>query len=256
MSMKVTFLGTGTSQGVPLIACPCKVCNSSDPHDKRLRSSVKIEVDDITLVIDSGPDFRQQMLRSETKKLDGLIFTHEHKDHIAGMDDIRAFNYVNKLPVDVYASAQVQIALRREYQYIFTDFKYPGIPEINLFDIANDQPFDVKGVKVIPIEVLHFKLPVLGFRVNDFTYITDANFISDKEKEKIKGSKVLVLNALRHQKHISHFTLSEAIELVKELEIPEAYFTHISHQLGFHKEIDATLPQGMHLAHDGLQLEL
>lgn len=256
MSMRVTFLGTGTSQGVPLIACPCKVCNSADPHDKRLRSSVRIEVDGVTLVIDSGPDFRQQMLRSETKNLDGLIFTHEHKDHIAGMDDIRAFNYVNKKPVDVYASAQVQTALRREYQYIFTDFKYPGIPEINLFDIANDQPFDVNGVRVIPVEVLHFKLPVLGFRVNDFTYITDANFISEKEKEKIKGSKVLVLNALRHEKHISHFSLGEAIEMVRELEIPEAYFTHISHQLGLHSEIDPSLPFGMHLAYDGLQLNL
>lgn len=256
MSVKVTFLGTGTSQGVPLIACSCKVCSSNNPLDKRLRTSVRVEVGDTTIVIDSGPDFRQQMLRSETKKIDALIFTHEHKDHIAGMDDIRAFNYVNKLPVDVFASEQVQVALRREYQYIFADFKYPGIPEINLYTIANNHPFHVNEVKVIPIEVLHYKLPVLGFRIGDFTYITDANAITEAEKEKIKGSKVLVLNALRHEKHISHFTLSEAIELVRELDVPEAYFTHISHQLGLHHEVDAELPVGMHLAYDGLSFEV
>jgi phosphoribosyl 1,2-cyclic phosphate phosphodiesterase len=172
------------------------------------------------------------------------------------MDDIRAFNYVNKLPVDVFASEQVQVALRREYQYIFADFKYPGIPEINLYTIANNHPFHVNEVKVIPIEVLHYKLPVLGFRIGDFTYITDANAITEAEKEKIKGSKVLVLNALRHEKHISHFTLSEAIELVRELDVPEAYFTHISHQLGLHHEVDAELPEGMHLAYDGLSISV
>lgn len=256
MSVKVTFLGTGTSQGVPLIACNCKVCSSNNPLDKRLRTSVKVEVGDTTIVIDSGPDFRQQMLRSETKKIDALIFTHEHKDHIAGMDDIRAFNYIHKLPVDVFASQQVQLALRREYQYIFADFKYPGIPEINLFTIANNQSFKVNDIEIVPIEVLHYKLPVLGFRIGDFTYITDANAISDIEKEKIKGSKVLVLNALRHEKHISHFTLSEAIALVQELNVPEAYFTHISHQLGLHHEVDATLPNGMHLAYDGLSINI
>ncbi len=256
MSTKVTFLGTGTSQGVPLIACTCKVCTSNDPLDKRLRSSIKIEVNGSVIVIDSGPDFRQQMLRSQTKKLDALVFTHEHKDHIAGMDDIRAFNYVHKMPIEVYATEQVQVALRREYQYIFADFKYPGIPEINLHTIKNNQTFDVNGVTLTPIEVLHYKLPVLGFRVNDFTYITDANSISDAEKEKIKGSKVLVLNALRREKHISHYTLDEAIALVRELEIPEAYFTHISHQLGLHHEVDAELPDGMHLAYDGLTIEI
>lgn len=256
MTVKVTFLGTGTSQGVPLIACTCKVCSSLDPLDKRLRSSIRIEVGDLTFVIDSGPDFRQQMLRSETKNLDALIFTHEHKDHIAGMDDIRAFNYVHKKPVNVYANLQVQTALKREYQYIFTDFKYPGIPEINLHTIENDKPFLIEGVKVIPIQVLHYKLPVLGFRIGDFTYITDANFISGIEKEKIRGSKVLVLNALRREKHISHYTLDEAVALVNELEVPEAYFTHISHQLGLHSEVDQSLPSGMHLAYDGLQIEL
>lgn len=256
MPIKVTFLGTGTSQGVPLIGCRCAVCTSTDPLNKRLRSSIKIESDNKCFVIDSGPDFRQQMLRTDTRTLDALIFTHEHKDHIAGMDDIRAYNYTQNKAIDVFASEQVQVALRREYQYIFSDFKYPGIPEINLHTIDKDHSFDVFGTTFIPIEVLHYKLPVLGFRVGDFTYITDANFISDREKEKIKGSKVLVLNALRKEKHISHYTLNEAIELVKELDVPKAYFTHISHQLGLHNEVNNSLPDGMHLAYDGLQVEI
>jgi phosphoribosyl 1,2-cyclic phosphate phosphodiesterase len=254
METRVTFTGTGTSQGIPLIACRCPVCMSDDPHDKRLRSSIKIEVDGQVIVIDSGPDFRQQMLRTNTEKLDALIFTHEHKDHIAGMDDIRAFNYINNKAVDVYATLQVQAALKREYQYIFTEFRYPGIPEINLHTIQRDEVFTVGRTHITPIEVLHYKLPVLGFRIYDFTYITDANFISEPEKEKIRGSKVLVLNALRKEKHISHYTLQEAIDLATELEIPEVYFTHISHQLGKHQDIDPALPQGMHLAYDGLEL--
>jgi len=254
MKTKVTFTGTGTSQGVPLIACRCTVCLSEDLHDKRLRSSVKIEVDGLDIVIDSGPDFRQQMLRCGAEKLDALIFTHEHKDHIAGMDDIRAFNYINKKAVDVYATLQVQAALQREYQYIFTEFRYPGIPEIKLHTIKNNEDFNVERVKITPIEVLHYKLPVLGFRINDFTYITDANFISESEKQKIKGSKVLVLNALRKEKHISHYTLEEAMAIADELEIPEVYFTHISHQLGLHKDVSATLPEGRYLAYDGLEI--
>lgn len=253
--MKVTFLGTGTSQGVPLIGCTCEVCASESTFDKRLRSSIQIDINNKVFVIDSGPDFRQQMLRAKTKQLDALLFTHEHKDHIAGMDDIRAFNYLNKKVIDVYASLPVQAALRREYQYVFAEKKYPGIPEINLITI-DSSPFFIDGVEVIPIEVLHYKMPVLGFRIQDFTYITDANFISEKEKEKIKGSKVLVLNALRKEKHISHFTLDEAIALAQELEIPTVYFTHISHQLGLHKEVSKILPSNMHLAFDGLVIEV
>lgn len=256
MPIKVTFLGTGTSQGVPLIGCRCAVCTSTDPLNKRLRSSIKIESDNKCFVIDSGPDFRQQMLRTDTRTLDALIFTHEHKDHIAGMDDIRAYNYTQNKAIDVFASDQVQVALRREYQYIFSDFKYPGIPEINLHTIDKNHPFDVFGTEFMPIEVMHYKLPVLGFRVGNFTYITDANFISEAEKEKIKGSEVLVLNALRKEKHISHYTLDEAISLVKELNVSKAYFTHISHQLGLHDEVDNSLPDGMHLAYDGLQIEI
>jgi phosphoribosyl 1,2-cyclic phosphate phosphodiesterase len=253
MKIKVTVLGSGTSQGVPLIACNCLVCNSNNDKDKRLRSSIKIEVENKTFVIDSGPDFRQQMLRSNTKQLNALIFTHEHKDHIAGMDDIRAFNYVNKSAIDVYATDRVEDALKREYAYIFSDEKYPGIPEINLINIEN-KPFIVQDIEVIPIQVYHYKLPVLGFRFGDFTYITDANFINDDEKEKIKGSKVLIVNALRREQHISHFTLEEAIALGQELQVPQIYFTHISHQLGLHNEVEKELPPGFHLAYDGLEI--
>jgi phosphoribosyl 1,2-cyclic phosphate phosphodiesterase len=253
MKIKATILGSGTSQGVPLIACNCLVCSSNNVKDKRLRSSIKIEVENKTFVIDSGPDFRQQMLRSNTKQLNALIFTHEHKDHIAGMDDIRAFNYVNKSAIDVYATDRVEEALKREYAYIFSDEKYPGIPEINLINIEN-KPFFVQDIEVIPIQVYHYKLPVLGFRFGDFTYITDANFINNDEKEKIKGSKVLIVNALRREQHISHFTLEEAIALGKELQVPQIYFTHISHQLGLHTEVEKELPSGFHLAYDGLEI--
>ena len=254
MAFKVSFLGTGTSQGVPLIACTCKVCNSSDSRDKRLRSSIKIDYNGAVIVIDSGPDFRQQMLRSNTARLDALLFTHEHKDHIAGMDDIRAFNYILNQAVDVYAHARVQEALKREFQYIFAEFKYPGVPEVNLHNLEASKPIDIAGLSIMPIEVMHYKLPVLGFRMNDFTYITDANFISESSKALIKGSKVLVLNALRHETHISHFTLQEAIELAKDLEVDKLYLTHISHQMGLHHAIQSGLPDGVHLAYDELEL--
>lgn len=254
--MKVTFLGTGTSQGVPVIGCPCTVCNSTDSKDKRLRVSVQIETKNKVLVIDSGPDFRQQMLRKGTKRLDALIFTHEHKDHIAGMDDIRAFNYLTKKPVEIYASLRVQNALRREFSYVFEDEKYPGIPEINMHEISHKQNFKSAGIEIIPIEVFHYKLPVLGFRIGDFTYITDANKIEPMEKEKIKGTKVLVLNALRKQAHISHFSLSEAIDLAKELGVERTYFTHMSHQMGLHSELSKELPQGFYLAYDELEIDI
>ena len=254
MAFKISFLGTGTSQGVPLIACACKVCQSHDSKDKRLRSSIKIDYEGSVIVIDSGPDFRQQMLRTNTLRLDALLFTHEHKDHIAGMDDIRAFNYSLKQAIDVYAHERVQEALKREFQYIFSDFKYPGVPEVNLHEIKANQSLSLCGLNILPIEVMHFKLPVLGFRINDFTYITDANSISEASKDLIRGSKVLVLNALRHETHISHFTLDEAIALAHELQIPQVYLTHISHQLGRHEQVQATLPAGISLAYDGLEI--
>lgn len=253
--MQVTFLGTGTSQGIPIIACPCEVCNSHNPKDKRLRSSVMITEQGKNFVIDTGPDFRQQMLRENVKTMEAVLFTHEHKDHTAGFDDIRAFNFILKKKMDVYASQRVQDAIRREFAYIFSDFKYPGIPEVEMHLIGNE-PFRIAGLEFIPIDVMHYKLPVVGFRCGDFTYITDANFISGKEKEKIRNSKVLVLNALRREEHISHFTLQQAIELVEELKPEMAYFTHISHQLGLHAEVEKELPGNIRLAYDGLKIEI
>ena len=253
--MQITFLGTGTSQGVPIIACPCNVCASSDSKDKRLRTSMLVEVNGKTFVIDTGPDFRQQMLRENVKQMDAIIFTHEHKDHTAGFDDIRAFNFINKKKMEVYASDRVQEAIKREYPYIFNGSNYPGIPEVNLHLLENKRT-TIEGVEILPIEVLHYKLPVFGFRIGDFSYITDANYISDIEKGKLKNSKVLVLNALRRETHISHFTLEQAIELVKELKPEKAYFTHISHQLGLHAEVQKELPVNIELAYDGLKIIL
>jgi phosphoribosyl 1,2-cyclic phosphate phosphodiesterase len=253
--LKITFLGTGTSQGVPVIACTCAVCRSSNPKDKRLRSSVMIEENGNVFVIDSGPDFRQQMLRENVKKLDALIYTHEHKDHTAGMDDVRAFNYVSDAPANLYATLRVQEALKREFAYVFSGEDYPGIPRIKFHTITSE-PFDINGTRFIPIEVFHMNLPVLGFRVGTFTYITDANRIPEKEMKKIEGSEVIVLNALRREPHISHFNLEEAVTILKELSPKKAYLVHISHQLGLHYEIDKELPSFIRCAYDGLSIEI
>lgn len=253
--INITFLGTGTSGGVPMIGCDCVVCQSKNEKDKRLRSSILVKSSNTTLVIDTTPDFRTQMLIANVKKLDAVIFTHPHKDHVAGLDDVKAYNFFQQKPMDVYANILTQEALHREFPYIFAKDKYPGIPTVNLHTLGND-PFSVGELSIIPIHVFHLKMPVLGFRFGDFTYITDANRIEPAEKEKIRGSKILVVNALRKEKHLSHFTLQEAIDLVHELEIPEAYFTHISHQLGLHDAISAELPPGIHLAYDGLCLEI
>ncbi|GAB3936904.1 MBL fold metallo-hydrolase [Mucilaginibacter myungsuensis] len=251
--MKLTFLGTGTSQGVPVIACDCAVCTSDDARDKRLRTSVMLSHEGRNVVIDSGPDFRYQMLRAKVKRLDAILFTHEHKDHIAGLDDIRAFNYFQKQAIDVYADPRVQDALKREFSYIFHDYKYPGIPELNLHAIGLD-PFEAAGIHFTPIEVMHYKLPVLGFRIGDLTYITDAKTVTDKEKKKIKGSKILIINALQFDSHISHFTFDEAIDFAKEIGPEMTYFTHISHRLGRHENITRQLPDNIRLAYDGLEL--
>jgi phosphoribosyl 1,2-cyclic phosphate phosphodiesterase len=238
-----------------MIACPCAVCHSSDPHDKRLRSSIRVRSGDTVLVVDTTPDFRYQMLRTDTLHLDAVLFTHHHKDHIAGLDDVRAFNFTSKKPMQIFANALTEEALRREFYYAFMDTKYPGVPELDMFRIV-DEPFTVGDIRVQPIQVTHHQLPVLGFRFGDFTYITDANKIADEEKEKVRGSKILVLNALRKEAHISHFTLDEAVVLANELEVPEVYFTHISHQLGKHAAINAELPPHIKLAYDGLELRL
>lgn len=253
--LKITFLGTGTSSGVPMIACDCEVCTSNNPKDNRLRSSIMIQSETTTIVVDTTPDFRFQMLRQKVKHIDAIIFTHPHKDHIAGLDDVKAFNYFNEKPIEVYANELTKTALKREFYYVFTEHKYPGIPDINLHDI-NDEPFIIGDITVTPIKVWHLHMPVLGFRFGNFTYITDANRIEEQEKDKIKGSEVLVLNALRHKKHLSHFTLQEAIDLAHELNIPETYFTHISHQLGLHDVVSETLPEDCALGYDGLEINM
>lgn len=254
--MKVTILGSGTSQGVPVIACNCDICKSSDPKDKRTRCSALIEVDGQTIVIDTGPDFRAQMLHANVQNLNAVLFTHEHKDHVAGLDDIRAFNFKqNGKPMSVYATPEVQEALKREFSYVFAENKYPGVPEINLHTIGEDT-FKVGTTTIVPIQVMHYKLPVTAFRIHNFAYVTDANYISKSQKEKLKGLKVLILNALRQSKHISHFNLEEAIELAQELGAETTYLTHISHLMGKHEEVSALLPEGIELAYDGLEIKL
>ncbi len=251
--MKITFLGTGTSQGVPIIACDCDICASLDPKDKRLRSSILVSNNNLNLVVDSGPDFREQMLRAKIKSLDALLFTHAHRDHMSGLDDIRGFNFRMKKAIEVYCEKAVEIAIRREFFYAFEEPKYPGVPEMNIHTIGLNQ-FELLGMPIIPIRVFHHKMPVLGFRFGDFVYITDANRIEASELEKIKGCKVLVLNALRKEPHISHFTLNEAIEIAQIIKPEQTFFTHISHQLGTQQELENELPQRMHLAYDGMEL--
>lgn len=255
INLRFTFLGTGTSSGVPMIACNCPVCQSPDPRDNRLRSSVMVESGKTRFVIDTTPDFRYQMLRKKVSQLDAILFTHPHKDHIAGLDDVRAFNFFSQKPMDIYANYLTEEALRRDFYYAFSDTRYPGVPELNLHAIDNN-PFLIGEIPVIPIEVWHLKMPVLGFRIGNFTYITDANRIEENEKEKIRGSEILVLNALRKEKHISHFNLKEAVDMVRELGVPRAYFTHISHQLGLHASINNELPAGIELAYDGLTVSV
>ena len=237
-----------------MIACDCEVCTSTDPKDTRLRPSILVQSQTTAFVVDTTPDFRYQMLREKRKKLDAVLFTHPHKDHIAGLDDVRAFNFFYKPVMQIYANSLTEEAIKREFSYAFADKKYPGVPALNLNTIT-DESFMIGDIPVQPILVWHLKMPVLGFRFGKFTYITDANRIDEPEKEKIKGSDVLVLNALRKQYHISHYTLAEAIAVVQELKIPRAYFTHMSHQLGKHQDIEAELPEGIHLSYDGLELE-
>lgn len=253
--MKITFLGTGTSQGIPVIGCGCQVCKSADKKDKRLRVSVWVQTDDKSIVIDSGPDFRYQMLRAGVSDLDAILYTHEHKDHVAGLDDIRPFNYILKKRINIYATERVQEALKREFQYIFSDVKYHGLPQINLHTITAEN-FNVGETEIVPFEVMHYKLPILGYRIGDFTYITDAKTISEASLEKIKGTKVLVLNALQKEDHISHLTFSEAIEMANKIGAETTYFTHISHNLGLHDEVRKELPVHIKLAYDGLTIEL
>ena len=237
-----------------MIACECPVCTSTNSKDKRLRCSILVESATTTFVVDTGPDFREQMLRYKVKKLDGVLFTHPHKDHVAGLDDVKAYNFFQKKTMELYANSLTEEALRREFYYAFSDTKYPGVPELNLNTIT-EEPFFIGDIPVIPVLTWHLKMPVLGFRFGKFTYITDANRIEESELDKIRGSEVVVVNALRKQSHISHFSLGEAIEIVQGLKVPTAYFTHISHQMGLHEEVESELPEGIHLSYDGLHLE-
>jgi len=236
-----------------MIGCDCSVCTSADSRDNRLRSSILVQSAHTTLVVDTGPDFRYQMLREKVKHLDAVLFTHPHKDHLAGLDDIRAYNFFSRKPIDIYADSLTEEAVRRDFYYAFTDTKYPGIPELNMHTITLE-PFVVGDIPVQPILVWHLKMPVMGFRFGDFTYITDANRIDEPEQLKIRGSRVLVLNALRKQAHISHFSLGEAIDLAQALQVPAAYFTHLSHQMGTHAETEVELPEHIRLAYDGLKI--
>ena len=253
--MKITFLGTGTSSGVPLIGCTCEVCRSLDYRDKRLRVSIHLEVGGKSFVIDTGPDFRQQMLRESILQLDAVLFTHEHKDHTAGLDDVRAFNFLQRRDMPIYARASVLEQLQSEFAYVFAEKRYPGIPRLQLNEIKNE-PFEIEGVSFVPIEVKHLHLPVFGFRVHDFAYITDVNFISETEQEKLRGLDVLVLGALQREPHPSHYTLSEALEMIERIKPKRAFLTHISHKMGLQRELDVELPPHIRLAYDGLRLVL
>ena len=253
--MKITFLGTGTSQGVPVIACDCEVCKSLDHKDKRLRTSVHIETADSSIVIDTGPDFRSQILRERINHLDAILFTHQHKDHTAGLDDVRSFNFKQQTDMPIYGTVDVLEQIRNEFSYAFSEKKYPGTPNIATREI-NSNPFLFRKLNIIPLPVMHHKLPILGFRIGDFSYITDANYIPDSTIDKIRGSRVLVLNALRIEEHISHFNLQQALEMAERIGSEKTYFTHISHLLGLHKEVDSKLPDGVSLAWDGLKISV
>jgi phosphoribosyl 1,2-cyclic phosphate phosphodiesterase len=255
-NLTITFLGTGTSSGVPMIGCACPVCSSTNKKDTRLRSSILIQSATTTIVIDTTPDFRYQMLRAKVNKLDAVVYTHPHKDHLAGLDDVRAFNYLQSKPMQIFANALTQEGIMREFAYAFAEKTYPGIPQLNLNTISEQEAFTIGDITLTPILVWHLKMPVLGYRIGNFAYITDANFIDDKELQKLTGIEVLVINALRKEKHISHYTLPEAIALAQQLQVRHCYFTHISHQLGLHAAVSQTLPQNYYLGYDGLQLNI
>ncbi len=253
--MKVIILGSGTSQGVPVITCECKVCLSQNSKDKRLRTSAYFEYKGKSICIDAGPDFRQQMLANQIKKLDVILLTHLHKDHIAGLDDVRAFNFKQKKPMEIFADALTCQQVKNEFPYVFDGTDYPGIPQINLH-LINEQPFIFDDIEIIPIPVLHYKLPVYGFRIANFAYITDASYIPDSSLNLLKNLDLLIINALRYEKHYSHFNVEEAMQIVEHLKPKKTYFTHISHNLGLHDEVEATLPPHISLAYDGLVIEI
>ena len=252
--MKLTFLGTGTSVGVPTIGCTCRLCSSTDPHDKRLRASVLVESGDTRVLVDCGPDFRQQMLGREFKKIDAVLLTHEHYDHVGGIDDLRPFCTFGE--VDVYADGNTVGDLRRRIPYCFGESKYPGVPKINLSVVEPHRPFSIGSIDVLPIQVMHGKLPILGYRFGDLVYITDMKTIRKEEMEYLKGVKILIVNALRFSpEHHSHMTVNEAMEFIRMVSPEKTYFTHMGHDIGLHEEVNRQLPDDMDLAYDGQMIE-
>ena len=252
---RLVFLGTGTSQGVPIIGCHCAVCDSSDARDRRLRTSVALEGLTTRVVIDTGPDFRTQMLREGFTRLDAIVYTHEHKDHLAGMDDVRPFNYLQNKAMTLHASSRVETALRRDFHYAFEEHRHGGVPNVKIVPVTDEQPFKTGELTWMPIPVTHGKLPIHGFRVDNLAYITDASAISERAMSLLQDLEVLVLNALRPQPHYSHFSLSEALDVAQTLNANRTYLTHLSHLMGPHLEVGQALPEGVRLAHDGLVLE-
>lgn len=252
----VTFLGTASSHGVPVLACPCKVCNSIDSRDQRLRSSIYVQYQGVSILVDAGPDIRQQVLYHNLTLLDGLLITHEHNDHIIGLDDLRPYNYIDGLPVQIYGTSEVKTAFNQRFPYIFGNMPYVGALKIEIHEISHHEVIRIKGVEIIPIQVWHGNMPVLGFRFGDFTYITDAKTISPEEMKKIQGSRILVLNALHFTGHTAHFNVDEALEVISIIKPERAYLTHLSHYIGVHEEVNKRLPDGVELAYDGLQIVL
>jgi len=253
--MEVTFLGTGTSGGVPLIGCQCRVCKSTDPRDKRLRTSILIRKDDLTISIDCGPDFRQQMLREDVRYLDAVLMTHQHKDHTGGIDDIRSFNFLSRKAVDFYCDHLTELGIKEQYAYAFANTEYPYLPKMNFIRI-NDSPFNIGALHVVPIEVMHATMPVKAYHFGDFTFVTDAKTIAKEERDKIRGTKILVINALRPEPHYSHLSIDEAIEIIDDIKPEQAYLIHMSHQFGLHAEVEKTLPANIKVAFDGLKIKV
>lgn len=254
--MKLTFLGTGTSQGVPVIACHCEVCTSTDVHNSRLRTSALLETDQgKNILFDIGPDFRQQMLTNHVGHIDAILITHAHRDHVAGLDDIRSFNYVQHQNMEIFLNQEARTAIERDYRYIFVPHEFPGLPEATLHTVG-ETPFQAAGIEVVPIKAMHKDLPILGYRIGPLAYITDANHIAPAEMEKMKGVEVMVINALRRTKHFSHFSLPEALEVINSISPRNAYITHISHEMGLHADVEATLPANVHLAYDNLNITI
>lgn len=250
--MRLTFLGTGTSQGVPVIACGCAVCQSQDKRDRHLRTSALVETDEgKNILIDIGPDFREQMLREKVSHLDSILITHAHRDHVGGLDDIRSFNYVQHCKMEIFCNREARTSIERDYHYIFAYHEFPGLPEANLHEVSGDEPFEAAGVEVMPVKAMHKDLPILGYRIGKLGYITDANHIEPRELDKLRGVDVLVVNALRKTKHFSHFCLEEALEVIKEVKPNRAYITHVSHEMGLYAEVNGELPEGVQIACDG-----